>query len=402
MSDIAAARQGPFRQRLMLLLVALGILAFALSLVLGAYAPSLKSGKDGGTHAMSNAAIGFSGLVRLAEATGRGPRLVRTANGLDSEELAVVSPPDGAVPLDDILAARGPRATLIVLPKWAAKARDVPKGWVSIDGLKDVSQIANVLAPDYEITVKRRRSDRRALQGRSFLSPAIEGLREPEIVQTIDGENMEPILVDSRGATVLGKIGGEGNLYLLADPDLLNNHAMVDRAQAAAALRLLDELNSTGSESILFDLTANGFGGTRNPLQLLFGPPFVGVTLVIFVALLLAGWQALTRFGAPRLPVRSIGFGKAVLVENSAALIRKAKRETTLGRRYVDLIREQAAHLFHLPGPLPASEMDALLDGLRPDRPFSDLANAIDTARTRHELTVAARALNRWLQEAKT
>ena len=45
---------------------------------------------------------------------------------------------------------------------------------------------------------------------------------------------------------------------------------------------------------------------------------------------------------------------------------------------------------------------DAALDRLRPDRPFSDLARAVEGARTRHELTVAARALNRWLQETRT
>ena len=43
-------------------------------LVLGAYAPDLRSGHNGGAHALSNAATGFSGLVRLAEATGRNPR----------------------------------------------------------------------------------------------------------------------------------------------------------------------------------------------------------------------------------------------------------------------------------------------------------------------------------------
>ncbi len=42
-------------------------------------------------------------------------------------------------------------------------------------------------------------------------------------------------------------------------------------------------------------------------------------------------------------PERAIAFGKAALVENSAALIRKAGRETQLAPRYVDTMRERAA-----------------------------------------------------------
>ena len=54
----------------MLLITSIGVFAFIAMLVLGAYAPDLRSGRNGGAHALSNAASGFSGLVRLAEATG--------------------------------------------------------------------------------------------------------------------------------------------------------------------------------------------------------------------------------------------------------------------------------------------------------------------------------------------
>ncbi|NJC05878.1 hypothetical protein GGQ97_001671 [Sphingomonas kaistensis] len=399
--DAVSDRSGPFRQRFMLLLAGLGVLAFVLSLVLGAYAPNLRSGKDGGTHALSNAVIGFSGIVALAEATGRGPVLVRNDRDIGSEDLVVVTPPNGATPLGNILEARGARATLIVMPKWEVKPRQSPKGWVTVDRLLPTGLIDNVLAPQHPVKLMRRRSDRRPLRSTSPLLSSVAGLREPATVQSFSGPGIQPMLIDSLGQTVLGKVGG-GNLYLLSDPDLLNNHGMVDKAQAAAALRLLDDLNSTNAEGIVFDLSANGFGGTRNPLQLLFGPPFLGMTLIIFVALLLAGWQAIVRFGSPRLPVRAIGFGKAALIENSAALIRKAGREARFGGRYADLVRDQAAALFRLPAQLAPAELDATLDRLRPDRPFSDLARAVEDARTRHELTVAARALNRWLQETRT
>ena len=88
MSEVAIGAShegdGAFRRATMLLIVAIGTLAFIATLVLGAYAPDLRSGKNGGAHALSNAATGFSGLVRLAEKTGRNPVIVRSAGQLDS------------------------------------------------------------------------------------------------------------------------------------------------------------------------------------------------------------------------------------------------------------------------------------------------------------------------------
>ena len=72
MSAIAAASeqqsQSPFNPRAMLIVVAIGAVAFIAMLVLGAYAPDLRSGRNGGSHALSNAATGSvrAGLPRRA------------------------------------------------------------------------------------------------------------------------------------------------------------------------------------------------------------------------------------------------------------------------------------------------------------------------------------------------
>src|SRR5690242_8020908 len=116
--DSSDPGEGAFNPRSMLLIVCVGVLAFAAMLVLGAYAPDLRSGRNGGAHALSNAATGFSGLVRLAGATGRNPVVVRSEDQLKAEDLAVVTPDHGWVDLGRILQRRGPRATLVVLPKW--------------------------------------------------------------------------------------------------------------------------------------------------------------------------------------------------------------------------------------------------------------------------------------------
>jgi hypothetical protein len=99
MSDVAigsrAPTDGAFRSATVLLMVVIGILAFAGMLILGAYAPDLRSGRNGGAHALSNAATGFSGIVQLARATGRNPATVRNEAMLRTEDLVVLTPEIG-------------------------------------------------------------------------------------------------------------------------------------------------------------------------------------------------------------------------------------------------------------------------------------------------------------------
>jgi hypothetical protein len=220
------------------------------------------------------------------------------------------------------------------------------------------------------------------------------------VLQTVGSKDIEPLIVNARGATVLGKLK-RSQLYVLADPDLLNNHGMGDERQARAALALLDFLNSTGATAIRFDVTTNGLGRSRSPLKLAFDAPFLAVTLTIFAAMLLAGWQALVRFGPVRRPERAIAFGKAALVDNSAALIRKAGREAHLGARYVDVIRDRAVALFRLPPSLDSQTLESRLEALNPRRSFAATAQAAEQARNREELLGAAQSLNHWLEEVQ-
>lgn len=404
MSDIAIAAdqpdEGTFSRRTMLIVVAIGTLAFIAMLVLGAYAPDLRSGKNGGAHALSNAATGFSGLVRLAEATGRNPVIVRSVAELENEDLAVVTPEDSTTDLSAILERRGPRATLIVLPKWMTVRDRAKPGWVRVLSPLPTFIPEGVLAPKVKLKIVRDKGGGKLLRTVDPAAPPDLRFAAPGVVQAISGDGLTPMITDERGHIVLAQVGGSP-FYVLADPDLINNHAMGDERQAAAALALLDFLNSTDSESVLFDVTANGLGRSRSPLKLAFDPPFLAVTLTIFAAMLLAALQALVRFGAPRRPERAIAFGKAALVDNSAALIRKAAREANLGSRYVEVIRERATSLFRLPATLAPEAVDSRLEALNPNSSFTALADAATGARSRDELLNAAQSLHHWIEEVQ-
>ena len=416
MSDVAIGRRANhkaevFRIRTVALMLAIGCLGFVGMLVLGAYAPDLRSGRNGGSHALSNSAVGLSGIVRLAEATGRNPQIIRNVHRFDSEDLLVVSPDHGWAQLGDILTVRQTKPTLLVFPKWSIVADEHHEGWVRIDGLLPPDDPNRMLAPEVVFPIGRRRTG-----GHSDLIPRPDfysslHIRAPRVLQVITGQQpgkdakmlpLTPLLTDGHGGIVIARYG-PGPLYLLADPDLLSNAGIKNPRQARAALDMLDWMNSTGATSIGFDVTTNGFGHSESPLKLAFSPPFLAMTLTLAVTLLLVGWHALGRFGAIRPRARAIGFGKAVLVENSAKLIRRAGRETRLGARYVDVVRERAIAAFGVPARLKGAALDAYLDRMSGPRGhrFSELARTAEATTDRESLVAAARALHDWQKENK-
>jgi hypothetical protein len=390
--------EGAFRPKTMMIVLAVGILSFLGLLVLGAYAPDLRSGRNGGAHALSNAATGFAGIVRLAEATGRNPLIARHEHVFDTEDMVVLTPERPETDLSKLLQARGARITLVVLPKWLTVADQKKSGWVRSEGLLPVSAPEGVLAPQYPLKVSRHRSGGTRLQTLAEQAPPELSFAAPGALQTVRGNGLHTLIGDGRGGTVLGRIG-EGQLYVLADPDLLSNHGIADERQAAAALAMLDYLNATDAGSIVFDVTLNGLGHSRSPLRLAFDPPFLAASLAIAAALLLAGIQALARFGPTRRPERALAFGKTALIDNATALVRKAGREAALGGRYAEVIRDRAVIVFGVPARLRDRAIDEYLDRLGRRGRFSALAEAAAGARGREEVLAAAQALHRWQQE---
>lgn len=407
----ATARQGPFSPVVVALMLGLGILGFIGTFVLGAYAPDLRSGRNGGAHALSNAATGYGGLVALLDATGRSPRIIRDESQFIQAELVVLTPERGATPIDKATSARENKLTLMVLPKWDAVAdRDHP-GWVRVTGVLPPFEPEGVMAPATRLTVRRRPGRGVTLRTAPGV-PAELRVSAPRPVQAITGfktrtekredgstyevDRLVPLVTDGRGGIVLGRFA-DRPFYVLADPDLLSNHGVADLAHARAAVALLDFVAGGKAEGVAFDVTLNGLGRGRSVLRLAFEPPFLAMTLAIAAALLLVGWRAATRFGAPVRPERAVAFGKRALLDNTAALVRKARREAALGSRYVDAIRTRARDLFGVPVALQGERVDAYLDRMGDRERFSELAAAVGRTQRRDDLLEAARRLHGWM-----
>ncbi|MFL6863542.1 MAG: hypothetical protein ACJ8DZ_11115 [Allosphingosinicella sp.] len=395
--------ESAFSARTMLLIAAAGIFCFAAMIVLAAFAPDLSSGRDGGSHALSTGATGFNGIVRLAEATGRKPRIGRSDFLLaDTEGLAVLTPQAGTVDMSKATEQRGDKPTLVVMPKWTTIPDPAHPGWVRIVGLRARFDPESTLAPAWPVKISRSRgSQGQPLRFVPADAPRDLAIPAPRLLQTMQGANLVPILTDGDGRVVLARLG-KTNSYMLSDPDLLANNGMADARRAEGALRMLDYLGGDRRRPILFDVTLNGLGVSPSPLKLALVPPFLAATLSLAAALLLIAVRAATRFGRPDPPERALAFGKRALVDNTAALVGKARREGGLGGRYAEMVRERAAALFAAPPRLTGPALDAYLDRIGGGRHFSELAAAAGEAHRPAEMLAAAQALNDWQGENHT
>lgn len=392
-------RSGAFSPELMIGLVAAGLVSFAAFVLLLAY------GGDGGVRnreratAVSRSAIGFQALHDLM-ARFHPVELLRDDVLLDTTDLVIFSlePSNSRAEVAALLRRRAGVPTLLILPKWEVRPDPERRGWVRSVGPFRAGDAARLLGG---IAVEQVRIGPRseAVPGEGLLQGIAVPL--PAITQMVRGAGIRPLLGTPRGA-VVAQLGDRPH-YVLADPDLMNNHGLRDPRVAEAALQMLFQFHPNyDNDTIRFDLTLNGVGG-RGPslLRSMFEPPFLALTLALVAAALLAGYHGAVRFGPARRAVRAIPFGKAALVENSAGLVRLAGREVRLGGGYADVIRDEAARAGAAPPTLREAELEAYLDRFtRPGAPpFSALAHAVRTARDRGELVAAARALYAWKKD---
>jgi hypothetical protein len=140
----------------LVLVSAFSLLAF---LVLSAYAPDLRSGSDGGAHALSTSAIGFAGIVRLLGDDGIPVVVDRgfLAKGREGASLMVLTPgafgdPSKLVAVDP----DGPR--LIVLPKWDVALDPMARGWVRKIDTLDAGLIVDSTVKTLSASTKLSRS----------------------------------------------------------------------------------------------------------------------------------------------------------------------------------------------------------------------------------------------------
>jgi hypothetical protein len=294
---------------------------------------------------------------------------------------------------------------LIVLPKWVAAPDPLRPGWVQKAGMFSGSLVTHALGAAYGKTgvVVRAGATRpllRAGSGAGFPDGETLQLGQVEALQTLSGPGWDPIVTDEQGRTVLA-LARKGGVAVLSDPDLLNTQGVADLKTARAAVEMLDRLRDKGP--VVFDVTLNGYGRGRSLLRLAFEPPLLGVTLCLVAAAIMMGLHAVARFGPAERPPPVLALGKRALADNSAALVRMARREPRMAPAYAALTREAAARAVGAPRDLGEDQLDALLDRLGAARGledrYSSLAAEAAAAKTNAELIDVARRLFQWRGE---
>ncbi|MDG2532545.1 hypothetical protein P6144_02705 [Sphingomonas sp. HITSZ_GF] len=375
----------PFAMRTVLVMAVLGTVAFLAFLLLGAYGEDLQPAQRPGNHALATSAVGFAGAAELVRQVQGSVQMVRREGDLGTRSVLVVTLSPGTDPdaIDKLLKHRAELPTILVLPKWLTTPRRDKPAWVSSFGTMPTEMAERQIAKLTKARISETPGGLRTISG--------EGL-DPVYVDTPD-DDVEPILTDANGKLLAARMG-ERPLILVADPDLLDNQGLKTLAAAERAMQLFGAFDDW---PVAFDLTLHGFTQSPNLLKLAFEAPFLPLTLCLIVAALLAGWHAMLRFGPALHEARGIAFGKRMIAENGAALLRLAGRRHRTGDRYAALIREAAASATGAPANLPPEALDAYLDRLdKNGEPFTAMAARADHAQDTRALLDAARALYQW------
>ena len=444
----ASHRASPFRKRTLVALVIASFLAFLALLALIGAGQTSRQSNDGGSHASSNGLNGYSGLVELLELEGREVEISRSPSGMDTYGLLVLTPPLNA-DAEDIQAILEERfytgPTLIILPKWYARRVqdditddvEVRDGWVQLLFTSKPAWIEELEAP-YWLSVQQpwqpatvaSAAEQAVAEAEEEVSPAVE-----EAIILADGaaqERADPdpvgwsgfgqsgMLPDGRysianetpghvalisaadGGMLVSAVTGEEDsdfwldaypVTIVIEPDLVNNYGLADRDRAAAAIALINDLETDAATPIVFDVTLNGLGGSENLLTLAFRPPFLAATLCLILALVIIAWRAFIRFGPALAEGQAIAFGKHRLVSNGAGLILRARRLRLLAEPYIALTTRRLAKRLGIPRANIDTVSATLARRLPNEEPLLNRAAALRAARKPKDILRAAGAL---------
>ena len=399
------------RDRTPLLLFLAGTIASIALLVLVAYAPDLRSDASNEANAVSRSAVGFAGLGRLMELSGIPVEIDRgVKNGERRPSLTILTPPM-TIAAEDWHDYDEQSAVLIILPKWIAFPMPLKTEWVMKAGAYSPDSVSRMLKSVFDHPLAQTPGDFKGAdietasedmppailsdiqQLQYFPGPAVSFGRGSRIMLRLSDETKRRV---PDGATVLVQVrGGDKPVYVLSEPDLMNNHGLAERSTARLALAIIASLRQ-GKGPVRMDVTMSGMGRTPNLLKALFEPPFRGATLATFLVAMLMALHALARFGAPLGPSRILVRGKKALASNSAELARIMGREAAMAPRYVQAMRNLV--LARLGGRARgAAEQDGLLARMEAvnhsDIHYGELAAEASAARTSGDLLrIAARA----------
>ena len=266
------SERGPFSPVVVGFLVAGVVAIFALSVVLSS---QIKE-DEGGYRATrsSPSAIGHVGFFTLLQKLDLPVGYSKTEQAKSTKDTGLLIVQEPSTVLNKTAASldldAGPDV-LVVLPKYWGERDHSHDGWVRKTGLLDLTAVQRVLRLlDVDAKVTRRADPIPPGASRIAVMPTMG----PD-TQMIAGPGLVPI-IGTKDRMLLAEVEtpSDQHLYVLADPDPLENHGIADPANARFAVALV-RLLWNGHKAIVFDESVHGgYVEKRSPLELLFQFPY--------------------------------------------------------------------------------------------------------------------------------
>ncbi|HKP25042.1 MAG TPA: hypothetical protein VJV39_14340 [Dongiaceae bacterium] len=396
-----------FSPRTLLAIIAVGTAAFVGMIYLEMFGVDDPDFEIGPT-TYSSSALGHKALMETLKRIDV-PVMVsrfRTTEKAGRGSLLVLAEPDGSETSEEMVGGLGDLwHGLLVLPKWDGSRDPAKPRWVET--------MDKVSLDDVELVLKRAHTDGmiRRLKGTFTVEvPDFGGTVELTDPQIMIGASVRPI-VSLQGGVLIGEADlGTGQQWILSDPDLIANHGIDQADNAVVAISIIEALRPRGG-AVIFDETIHGLELRPNLMRTAFELPFGIVTLSAAVAVALAIWAGLMRFGRPEAGQRALQPGKVTLIRTTADLLRQGSRKGTVELVLTRYLKAQIADLVaRLNGPRGLTEnrqidwLDDLADARRLNSRLQPIAAAIEATAKSHStdpgraLRLAA-DLHAWKQE---
>jgi len=341
--------EATFARRMLVVLISLAVALLALSLYFMGGPKATSSAVASGPGVFSRSAIGHAAIAEILQRLGVPVVKSRYASlsKLGHDGLLVIAEPARTIDtlrlLPELLRAR---RILLVLPKREGDPSQNHPGWIANWRPINPNEAASVLEfLGIEAEAAQVPDVKSWTRNDLGVSP-----RLPGPVQLIRSKPMRPLVASSEGI-LLGEFDrGSRRVWVLADPDVVENHGMREADNAAFAVALFDRLR--GGAKVVFDETIHGYASQPpDLLTLLLRFPFVLATAQGALAIGLLLWATMGRFGKPEPVPAPLAPGKRSLLASAAKLIEGAgHQDVVLGRYVRETLREAARQLHAPPG----------------------------------------------------
>lgn len=393
-----------FQPRVLAALAAALCTLFAASLLLTGMGGREATGLASGANSYSNSAVGhlaFHDLLR-----GSGYRTMRAEDrpleAAGEDGVLILAEPAGSLTSEE---NRNKLATasriLLVLPKWTVRAGERRKDWIGQAELAPLLRVQSALSAAVSGgNVVRTKPPVAYSKTIAAADPTVQG-----DIQLIKGSNLTP-LISTPDGILLGELRqGDRRIFVLADPDPIENHSIGKGANAAFARDIVAALLDGKNRPLVFDETIHGFRSPPpNLLKFLYEFPLNLVLIQVLAAVALLLWAAMGRFGAPLPAPRRLDAGRHALIGSAAALVDYAGHHAAILQRYIAMTLQDAARILRAPAGLEGNDLTAWLArasearGIDP-KPLLGLGASTLSSRNLASLLAAAQALHHWRKD---